>query len=906
MSGYGTPYRPPCGGWPEPRTWYLGGLHQHHNQDHAAIRVLKNTTQVPNPACIEACSPPTPCEPAQVPPYTRPSSEYCNDQFGDPGQEADLACCLAKSGPITPEPENTYVESDPPEYIDRSVCRKIGFKNVYANKLWHGVFGPTSHQHARRAVGMRGDCGCMGHFEPALTPDLTKYRTITATATYTRDDWLWVYTGGCPTGRINETSVTGSMTSTSSVARDSGIETGSCTSTTANTAILSTLSELFGWTFTTYEQLREAYCATVAFYSGWTGVTFSGTSMTITDSYDQEIVTLVLDESAGTLVYHTRGRYQCGTGEPYTVYYEDIDHLSIAITAESVNYTRTHYENLTEGGSYSEYSLIAAFLDPYTSAMLNLDTDTLIETYKSAILDDAVYPWRADGAWNRGPLVTRNETAGAPTIHTTPGTYTSGAVPRPERAPGAIIGLPNPAGYEPYFDFFHPTWEGFAATDDSGEQWRIKEYGGYCPSEYPCATQWLSNRQAQFIPAGPFASYFAFRNPTTYSTQGCPIQEFPGLLKCAWFETIMYAVPSHDFSRPCGEDDRAAVNWTGNCASTPTIRWPDIPCHCDDPTITADCSNVPVPPETKNQWHDNGRKGDYLYKSFSFDFRDWREAYNDRAAAWGMTQREECSASVWEPMDAIRYIENPAYWEGFWFGSDYILGGDTIQSGSLWLKTMTTTQACLPYSHCSPSVAYCAPSTYDFPGASTNHEWPALNCDEGYGSLWMGRIQQWIPDPLWQAPGTPEEITRLCADETCGTLMSDDGSCLPDGYVRPDGTTGLVWICYYPLTPFVEARNSVPTGAPALPAGAANYFCGDIVGQLNSNPPVSSHISCYPLYGFDLMYKRDTCGGYVLYGGPSGYVPPWITFLRMEICVRSGGRFAAQYRKNGINPPLDP
>jgi hypothetical protein len=735
---------------------------------------------------------------------------------------------------------------------------------------------------------MRGDCGCLGHFEPQLSPDLTKYLSLDATASITRTSWDFIRDPetGMETGRTNVVTVESEMTSASSVDRYSGIETGSCTHSGDDIEIL---QGLLGHANDTMEQLRGAYCTTLSYYAGY-DISYSGTSATIQDIYGQTIVTNTLDQSAGTWTYTVRGRFEYGTPDNPIIYYVDVIRVSLTITATGVTWSRYVYEELAEVGSTYEESMSATFSSPYTSADVNYDVDGMIDTWEQAVLNDAQYPWRVDAGWNRGPLVTRNETAGMPMIHGVPGNYTSGSVPRPGRPAGDIIGLPNPAGYEPYFDFSHLTWELFDMTNDAGEQWRVTEYGEYCPPEYPCATQWLDNRQSQFIPAGPFASYGAFKNPTTYTTVGCPIGEFPGLLKCAWFEVIMFAVPSHNFARPCGPTDKAAVNWDGDCLSTPTLRWPSVPCHCDDPTVTTGCESQPKP-ATEYVWNDRTRKGEYLFKSFSFDFRDWREAYADRAASWGMASREDCTGSTWTPMNPIRYVENPAWWEGFWWEGEWILGGDTIQSGSLWLKTATTTQACVEYSHCSPTVAYCAPSEYQFAGNSVRHEWPALACDEGYGALWLGRIQQWTPDPLWRAPGTLQEIQRLC-DSDCMQYLPDDGSCLPDDE--------LLGICYYPIAPFVESRNSLPPGAPALPADAFNFFCTDVVAKLNQDPPVGSHSSCYPLYGYSLVYDREYCGGYVLYGGPSGYIPPWVTLLKMEQCVRASGRFAEQYRKNGI------
>lgn len=902
--------RAPCGGWKMPREIYLGDP-SHWVQDHSHIRVWKNTTVVPNPACIEACSPPVPCEPSTVPPYRRPSTEWCQDHFGAPGQEADLGCCSAKAGPMNPEPVNTYVESDPPEYVNRATCRKIGYKNVFAWKQWHGVFGPTAQLAFGRVVQTRGDGSCeiRGH---ALTPPLTKYRTLTVASTVDAVGVPDEYGGG--SGHAY-----GSASSTSTVHRLSGLGTGSCTVSGtgggsggmyySDEDMRNNAKAALGLGMFTVDQVYDYFLAKVAgmvyahpsatlvFASGLTG-----TPTVSIDYYDYPSdpplgnhiqISVSLELATGHYHYvqtiHGPREHAAGGG-----YFADVDEeISFAVTATESTCTYRCLTLTTQELNRVDYTteVVATYSDPYSSDMVNQDVDAMIDSWKSAILDDAQYPWRVDGAWNQGPLVTRNESSNAPTIYAEPGTYTSGAVPRPERPAGDIIGLPNPAGFEPFFDFFHQTWEKLDVTEGiTGEQWRVKEFGAYCPPEFPCATQWLDNRQSQFVPPGPFAAYSIFRNPTTYSTSGCPIIEFPGLMKCAWFEVIMFAVPSQNFARPCGPADKAAVNWDWNCAHAPTARWPGVPCHCDAPTVTSDCESQPTP-STEYVWNDRTKKGEYVFKSFVFDFRDWREAHASRKAAIGVSQREDCAGVTMTPLDTIRYIEDPAQWEGHWVEDVWVPGGGTIKSGSLWMKEANIIPTCIEYSHCSPAVAYCAPSDYDFAGSSVRCGWPNLTCDEAYGSLWMARIQQWMPDPLWQAPGTPQEIERLC-DLDCASYEADDGSCLDDDE--------LWGICYYPLPPFVEAVNSLPPGAPPLPADAADFFCTNIIWKLNQDPPIGSHPSCYPLYVFGLVWDPVECGGYTLYGEPAGYIPPWVTLLKMEQCVRSGGRFAATYRKNGI------
>lgn len=75
---------------------------------------------------------------------------------------------------------NCYSQSNETSSI---ICREIGFKNVYASKMWQGVFGMTSNVW-QKATDWDWCCDGCGYRAPDNSVDKTKYRTITAWATF--------------------------------------------------------------------------------------------------------------------------------------------------------------------------------------------------------------------------------------------------------------------------------------------------------------------------------------------------------------------------------------------------------------------------------------------------------------------------------------------------------------------------------------------------------------------------------------------------------------------------------------------------------------------------------------------------------------------------------------------------
>src|SRR5581483_3636796 len=99
------------------------------------------------------------------------------------------------------------------------------------------------------------------------------------------------------------------------------------------------------------------------------------------------------------------------------------------------------------GNVYAAWYIHVTLSDPYTCDDLNADLNYLLSQWD--LTDDAQYPWRTDKLCTAGPLVGYHEGAPQrPVIHTA-GHVNSGATVYD----GSILGLPNPAGYDPYFNF---------------------------------------------------------------------------------------------------------------------------------------------------------------------------------------------------------------------------------------------------------------------------------------------------------------------------------------------------------------------------------------------------------------------------------------------------------------------
>ena len=130
---------------------------------------------------------------------------------------------------------------------------------------------------------------------------------------------------------------------------------------------------------------------------------------------------------------------------------------------------------------------------------MNADKDTLLGEWN--LSDDAQIPWRTDGLCTSGPLVTYLENGPTAPAITMLGATDGSVVATTLAAYGVsskILGAPNPAGFDPYFDFRFQVWDQIP-SEECDSCWQISGWGDYAPSWAPYATQWTNKQDASAL-----------------------------------------------------------------------------------------------------------------------------------------------------------------------------------------------------------------------------------------------------------------------------------------------------------------------------------------------------------------------------------------------------------------------
>jgi hypothetical protein len=745
-------------------------------------------------------------------------------------------------------------------------------------------------------VNMKGDCSCAENPPANFTIDKTKYLEIVAQADYAE-----------------------SQASTGDPIRSAERIAG-----TVVDAHSGKLAVVINKQESTDDIALGKVKDLVALLEGFSPSALAGTyckaAQDAINTYDFAVVgsdRVTWDFDDGTTIIHGFVRFDFGMGVfEYSQHAESSDSIGVAykmirIGPTFVSYVDTASSTPKTGPAVGDFvnalTGTADLSNPYTSDNLHTDVYGLLDQWN--FCDDLRYPWRVDEDVTVGPLMTFNSRGATSPIANFPNEINIGSddvpvmvpwfdqslPPRPELAEGAVIGAPNPPGYEPYFDFRHPTWVSDGDTP-TGELWHIQCYGQYAPSYLPHATQWVDNYTKQHFPAGPFVNYQVIKNPTRFTTCGRSIiEQGRALVACKWAETIMFTKPTHNFARPCGQDRQTIDPDTVDCNSNPagSLRWPNKPCFCNDPTQTVGCDS-PQHPDADYFWDDQWRKGEFTIDEYQYDFRRFWESYGGRANSYYIHQQNlqnpdlQCTE---QPAPApFNYLEIAAE----------VAEGDSIGTGSYWLAVMTRKQFCIVHQVCNPGVVYVQPTAPTTPKNGIWKAMPVLSVDEQWGTFWSARVNQWMADPLYKGPGNGF-IDILCGNGgelgSCDIVQEDDGSCQHD-YNSPDA--GIV--CIYPMRPWEESLAAPPTSSPPMveniPIGCPNF-----IANLNANPPIGNPGNCNEPLHFLLEWfdGSDGCGkGYDVFTFPGAFVKPWAIQIRQEACVASGGRFASLYAANGV------
>lgn len=255
-------------------------------------------------------------------------------------------------------------------------------------------------------------------------------------------------------------------------------------------------------------------------------------------------------------------------------------------------------------------------------------------------------------------------------------------------------------------------------------------------------------------------------------------------------------------------------------------------------------------------WYDVRPQGDFIFAEWGFNFRDMAidPAIRPGGAAHGMQEVSEFFA----------------------------------------------TTDCLPFTPCFPQVMCITPnhsdlddaSIDDFPNGIT-YDFGDLTPDGRYGAQWQAIIQQVMDDIYWAAPITPCSIAGdEFGDYSACTSAEDDGSCQADTCAGV-GDGGKF---YYAHRPLVEARAAavVPwrgDSAPTLPDGIVIGYAtlDEIEGDIGDKPVL---LPPAPVGGQN--NRLDT---------PNPTAPqwcPWSLYITQQACVCSGGRFAEDYKQDGV------
>jgi len=241
-------------------------------------------------------------------------------------------------------------------------------------------------------------------------------------------------------------------------------------------------------------------------------------------------------------------------------------------------------------------------------------------------------------------------------------------------------------------------------------------------------------------------------------------------------------------------------------------------------------------------WFDNRVKGDYVLLRWQWDYRDYLvdPSLRPHQASWGF---------------------------------------------STSIKVFTAEDHCLCWKPCCPMVIMACEPGAPLPTNGVNHAFPnpgdvALDATLGY--LWQGIIQTGMGELLWQPDPKPcVDSADIDGPPTCIAWAQDiTGACVGNnpglGCELGAGTF------YYPMQPIVEARNTLPGGAPALPPG---IFIGWIdQATMNAGPPgPAAHgaVALPPSPG----------------GGQDGF---WVTWQNLVGCATGGGQFSATYAQEVI------
>lgn len=577
MSGaYGSPYRVPCGAvsWPA-QEWFLGGFWQHKKDSESSIGKLANSTTVPD----------WECDPLTGSPYSRNVEPYPR-RFTDSGLCPPDACTGAVctvpcapwsqlNAPASGSYDHNSYTADAAHPIDFSKCRKIGFKNVQAARVWHGCFGWTDGACPIPQTG----CGCESVTLERATYPQTKYLTKDAQCTL-NCDYTYRYAGqllGCQYEMTG--SVDGHYHRGYSVASNTGLITeGTCEDSYVATyhnacvppdtfsGVWAPQGSILTWSDTALKDATKitASCGRISVpadthFDGLDGMTaaeveayYAGLSSSSSGSDTHW--SWVKNTTISAVASVTNTLISIVISERIVEVWTDLDPPNEVLT---IDMTNTVTIAVTLGGAND-------FADVQTDCLTLLDQWNLT--------DDIKYPWRIDDYCSIAPLVTRREVRGpvSPDIWAECGYVDPNSTDTSLLDPydGSIKGAPLGQGFGHHFDFGHITWKQCVDGSSQYVPYRATQgawAGGHDPLDgtgeatdtgIPIgATQWTDNYYASldWLPAPGLMPAGAW----VYNHAGAVVAQ-------KWAETRVPR-PSMNFARPCGPDRDRLDETTVRC-----------------------------------------------------------------------------------------------------------------------------------------------------------------------------------------------------------------------------------------------------------------------------------------------------------------------------------------------------
>lgn len=549
---------------------YPGLCYQHYNNpDNANIPFWQNVTLVED---YNRDASNNPITASGIPPYVRLIGNVtpCNHSPGPCGDYVannTIPLCNAPTGSdyitcLSPIDYNCYklTTSSLNLNVDPSgihPCRKLGFKNVYAQKHWQGRYGYQSENPGPPALSASyaipsGSFLGIGGFA-YNGPDQVKYlgMSISSTAIYDQSS-------------IGGGTRTDTYTQETHIDRFSGIQTlDSCnrdpdlpspTDGEPNLAQFFSPSE-FSLIFSSIYQLANStlfsviplFVNSIADGTSNYSATYDGTTLNVFDTTGDlspapgTLIQTVTNNFSSNFSYQNYSYYvQAGVGLVFGL----VDTTTVTISNTSINLS---FVTAVKSGLQITITATCTLNTPYTANDVQLDGINLLDEWD--LSDDLEYPPREDGQVSMAPSVYYSEMYDGPltsvsTFYTCSNSLSVDDVDG-NPANGQIYGSPLPVGYGPF-------WNGaaendtFCINDVSGlEIDTIASYGGYSP--YRSATRWTSNNLGG---QNYGSSWIRFSDPLFQIQKEVEIKQ---------------SYPSYNFIRPCGWDRWEIDNTIYSC-----------------------------------------------------------------------------------------------------------------------------------------------------------------------------------------------------------------------------------------------------------------------------------------------------------------------------------------------------